>query len=323
MEKRVLSVLLLLLLLGMFSACKEDNYGEFYTEDALLQNTLIQCVITQTGVDQVSYQIYNATDYEIYIEHRGTVLQIYRDGVWAEASHAEDRLWVDRGNLGGPRRINKPLYEGGVDFNYYMNMVPGVYRILVKMEAQKPRTDAPIEEIYATAYFTVTDQVYGVFEQKDGILQNSKVTLSIDGNKLTSPVKRIGARFCNGTAFHVEREGNYAADENYDYMLEIFEDGAWKQAPTFGEILREDGGWSLDLYQELEPGDDSWTLGFWKRSQIEGGNPALMDKRYIELVPGEYRVRVKYAITDEVAGVEIPEGQLEAVAYFTVVTPAK
>jgi len=44
----------------------------------------------------------------------------------------------------------------------------------------------------------------------------------------------------------------------------------------------------------------------------------LMDKRYIALEPGEYRVRIKYTATCGVDGVEIPEGQLEAVAYFTV-----
>lgn len=319
MKKRLSILLLSLLLLCSLAACnKKDKYGVTYTEDGVLQNTLIQCVITKAEVDQVNYQIHNATDYEIYTDAQWTLLQAYEDGAWVQTPYNQNHLWVDRDNLGAPRRTNKPLYEDGFSCE---NMKPGFYRIVVKLEVQKPEEGAPVEEVYAVAYFTITDEVYGVFEEKDGILQNTKVTLSINDKELTAPVMRIRALFENKTAFKIERPEKYAADENYDYLLEVFADGVWKKAPSFGEILREDGGWSLDLYQELEPGDDSWTLGFWKRSQIEGGNPALMDKRYIALEPGEYRVRVKYAITEEIEGAEIPEGQLEAVAYFTVVEP--
>lgn len=44
---------------------------------------------------------------------------------------------------------------------------------------------------------------------------------------------------------------------------------------------------------------------------------------YCSLNPGKYRLRVKYNVIAADKNVEIPEGQLEAVAYFTVTAPAE
>lgn len=307
MKKRLSILLLSLLLFCSLAACnKKDKYGVTYTEDGVLQNTLIQCVITETGPKRVHYEVHNASEYKIYLDSQFTVLQIYKDGGWVEAPHGEHRIIVDRDNLGAPRRVNKPLYEGGVDFNYYKGMTPGLYRILVKLEVQKPEKDAAVEEIYATAYFTVTDAVYGVFETKDGILQNTSITLAMKKEALTAPVLGVGAYLQNESCFEI-KEQKYAANDNYSYLLEVLVDGVWTQAPSFGEIIRE----------------DDVRMDFWKPEQIESGAAELMDKRYIALTPGEYRMRVKYAITEAVDGAEIPEGQLEAVAYFTVTAPVE
>ena len=316
MKKRLLLLLLLLLTLCSLAACREEEmqeekqeesrekFGTIYTEDGLAQNTLIQCVITETGPSKVHYEVHNATEYEIYTDSRCTVLQIYKDGGWVEAPHEDGRIFVDRDIL-GPRWHYKPLYEGGVPFSYYKDMTPGFYRILVGLELKK-KEDAAVEKIYAVAYFTVTDEVYGIFEAKDGILQNTGITLTMNNKELTAPMVSVNARIQNDTCFEIE-EQKYAANDNYSYLLEVLADGVWKQAPTFGEIIREDGA----------------RVDFWRPEQIESGVAALMDKRYIALTPGEYRVRVKYVIVGEIEGAEIPDGQLEAVGYFTVTAPVE
>ena len=60
MKKRLVSLLIAVLLLVILSSC-DGGYGEFYTEDDLLQNTQIQCVVTSVGAREVSYEIRNAT----------------------------------------------------------------------------------------------------------------------------------------------------------------------------------------------------------------------------------------------------------------------
>jgi len=324
MKKRLLSVFLALLMLCALTACNGDSnsekFGEIYVEDGFSQNTLIKCVVTEKGPRGVAYEIRNETSYRINVDRLRGSLQIRRGDAWEQAPIDPDYIMVDREPLGWGG-ICKEVYEGRV--NHYKPLHPGEYRIIVSIEIKKPETGAKIEELFAVTPFTVTDEVYGSFETKDGILQNTRVTLSIDGAELPTPLTRIGAVFQNKSVFEIEWREKYAENENYDYLLEVFENGVWKQAPTFGERILKEGGWSLSNYREIEPVDNTWTQGFWRSAQIKGGNPALMDKRYIEPAPGKYRVRVKYAITEAIEGVEIPEGQLEAVAYFTVTAPAQ
>ncbi len=304
MKKRILSLFLAFLTLSLacaLSACDEE-YGEFYTdENGILQNTKVECAVTSTGAREITYEIRNATPYSIWI--KAVVLHIYRDGKWEEAPYDEGYIWVDRDLLGGWLGTSEEVYEREVDFGYGEALYPGDYRIVVEMEAKKNSYFEETAEFCAIACFTVTDEVYGVFETKDGILQNTKVRLATDGKELTAPVKGIGAGLQNESCFEIEQQ-KYAVDECYEYLLELWEDGEWKQAPSFGEVLWEGNSWEKD---------------FWKPEQIEGGNPALMDKRYIALTPGQYRARVKYVIVGDTGGAEIPEGQLEAVGYFTVI----
>lgn len=296
--KRLLSLLILLALLCTLASCSGD-YGEFYTEDDLLQNSQIQCVVTSAGAREVCYEIRNATPYSIWI--KAVALHVYQDGAWEKAPFQQDgHIWVDRDLLGGWRGTQKEVYEEKVEFAYYKTMHPGEYRIVVEMEAKKNRYKAETEVFFATACFTVTDEVYGVFEGEEGILQNSLVTLQITNYDFGAPFLKPWYHLKNESAFDVEQQ-KYA-DDGYGYLLEMHKDGAWVACPTFGEMVKED----------VEQRD------FWLEKQTQADAAALMEKRYIALEAGEYRMRVKYTLTCGVDGVEIPEGQLEAVAYFTV-----
>ncbi len=303
MKKRLLSLFLAIFLLCTLASC--SDYGEFYTEVGILQNSLIQCVVTSTGAREIIYEIHNATPYSLWV--KAVALHVYQDGAWEKAPFQQDgHIWVDRDNLGGWQGTYKEVYKQEIDFAYYKTMHPGEYRIVVEMEAKKNRYDAEKEVFYATASFTITDEVYGVFETKDGILQNTNVILHIKKEKLEAPVVDPSHYLENNSAFDVEQQ-RYSMDNNYNYLLEVLGDGVWKEAPTFGEIIHE----------EVARKD------FWLKEQIGSDAAALMDKRYVALEPGEYRMRVKYTATCGVDGVEIPEGQLEAVAYFTVTAPTE
>ena len=304
MKRRVIAMMLALVMLCALVACGEEEYGEFYTEDDLLQNTQIKCVVTQAGAREIAYEIRNATPYSIWI--KAVALHVYQDGAWEKAPFQQDgHLWVDRDHLGGWRGTCKEVYEEKVDFAYYKTVYPGEYRIVVEMEAKKNGYKAETEVFYATACFTVTNEVYGVFEEKGGILQNSLVTLQVTNYDFDAPFLDPWYHLENKSAFDVEQQ-KYA-DDGYGYLLEKQVDGAWVPCPTYGEIVREN----------VEEKD------FYLPEQTESGAADLMEKRYIALEAGEYRMRVKYTATCGVDDVEIPEGQLEAVAYFTVTAPVQ
>ena len=64
-------------------------------------------------------------------------------------------------------------------------------------------------------------------------------------------------------------------------------------------------------------------MEFWEAREIKNIDPTLKEKRYLALEPGQYRLRVKYRVSDNTGGVELPEGQPEAVVYFTVTAPTE
>ena len=275
----------------------QEEFGQLYTRDGFVQNTLINCMITKASASGVSYEIHNRTACRIYTNDKVTDLYKYQDGEWVWVPENEDHIVVEREPLGW-RGVYKEIYEG--DVYHHHRMGPGFYRIVVKMEVKKPDEGAKVEEMYAVAYFTLGDEVYGTFEEKDGILQNTNITLRVVNNSLVAPVDGVFVDICNESVFDIEPQ-TYA-DGNYDYSLEIFKDGVWQQAPSFGEVI----------------GTEDRNMVYWTDEQIGNGAAALMDKRYRALEAGEYRARVKYSATCRLEGVEIPEGQLEAVAYFTV-----
>lgn len=211
---------------------------------------------------------------------------------------------------------------GSFEIEYPENLTVGEYRLVFGdfywMDgALIPYGEGP----FIVGDFTVTAPLvmeYGSFTEKDGILQNSHITLKLDTVDLTAPVNKLSYTLYDNTDFYVEYQTHFSASDFKD-LLEVYVDGEWKEAPTFGEILTDrDGPYT---YTEPDPyARENYGLGmnFWKPYQIENGDPMLMGKRYLALEPGYYRLRVKYTLHTEDEGAQIPEGQLEAVAYFTV-----
>jgi len=217
--------------------------------------------------------------------------------------------------------------EGSFEINHPERLSVGEYRLVFGDFRYAQGTLLPYgEEPYIVGEFTVSAPIvmeYGKFEEKNGILQNSHVTLTLDTTDLNAPVSKLSYTLKEFTDFYVEHQCYFVASD-FKELLEVLVDGEWREAPTFGEILTDRDG----PYTQTEPDPyarDSYQLGmnFWRPYQIEGGEPTLMGKRYLALTPGQYRLRVKYALHTNEQDVEIPEGQLEAVAYFTVTAPAQ
>ena len=216
-------------------------------------------------------------------------------------------------------------YDGSFEIDYPKNLTPGEYRLVFGDFRWADGVMIPWgEEFFIVGDFTVTAPVvmeYGEFEEKDGILQNSRVTLTVDATDLNAPVTKLTYTLHDYTDFYVAHTPHFTATDFRD-LLEVFVDGEWRAAPSFGEVMADrDGSYT---YTDQDPyARESHQLGmnFWKPYQIEGGEPTLMSKRYLALEPGYYRLRVKYTLHTEDESIEIPEGQLEAVAYFTVNEP--
>ena len=160
---------------------------------------------------------------------------------------------------------------------------------------------------------------YGEFYTEDGILQNTKVTLTVETKETQAPVTELTFYLREETDFNMSMWTYGTAEE----VLEIFEDGSWKTALTFGGYVREGAlgnnvGTTTPKHQQ-----HSETMRFWEPTpnDIEEGEYATF--RYLPLTAGKYRLRVRYSLHTEDESVEIPEGQLEAVAYFTVTAPAE
>ncbi len=164
---------------------------------------------------------------------------------------------------------------------------------------------------------------YGEFYTEDGILQNTQVTLTVETENLVAPVSELSFTLREETDFELWLTTSTYEQERNQKLLEVFEDGEWKQAPTFGSYIREGNvanhpGATTQKHQE-----HSETMQFFLPAPTETEVPDLASFRYLPLTQGSYRLRVRYSFYSEEQGVEIPEGQLEAVAYFTVTAPAE
>lgn len=157
---------------------------------------------------------------------------------------------------------------------------------------------------------------YGEFYTEDGILQNTKVTLTVELNPSGAPVTELSFTLREETDFAMSVWAYGKAQE----VLEVLEDGEWRMAPTFGSYVREgplsnNAGASTPKHQE-----HSKTMQFWDATPDEKEDPVRVATfRYLPLTQGEYRLRVRYSFSTDDENAEIPEGQLEAVAYFTVI----
>ena len=347
MKKRVLSLFLCVLLLFSLASCTEEEvasvppeYGTFYTADGILQNSHITLVIENESlvapVTELSYALYDNSDFRVIFDdmqrnnHKCiNILEIYRDGEWQLApmgGTGENLGNFADGNKADPKEHqvrkqemefsyiptktdNPELLDGGALKRYYP-LEAGVYRVRVwySVYTTDESVQIPEGQLEAVAYFTVTDGNYDIFEQKDGILQCNKVKLEIKNETLSAPVSTLKFALTAEYAMLLHQQ-KYADVKNMEHLLEIFEGGEWKQAPCFGEITHA---------SEI---NSIWKMEFWEAREINNLDPSLKEKRYLALEAGQYRLRVRYEIDAHPNGVVIPEGQLEAVAYFTVTAP--
>ena len=158
---------------------------------------------------------------------------------------------------------------------------------------------------------------YGTFFAEDGIFQNTAITLSITSQNLVAPVKELEYVLHDNSDYFVDSMSNVKVGIEARDVLEIYQDGAWHKVEVRGEGQRE------PLYQRvigdpLERKDRHICMKFY--------DPEVWDsvvKHYAYLKAGSYRLRVTYWIFTDDENAYIPEEQLEAVAYFTVVAPTE
>ncbi len=319
-KKMILAVVaaaLLLLGIGIFFLVTN---GRTIKKDGLVQNSRIYIENIYVEDRTVHYTVVNGRFSRIFTDEKPHVYK-WVDGEWQLVL-----LWGRQNDIASIVKAFDER-EGSFEINYPENLTVGKYRLVFGDFRYVNGETVPYgDEPFIVGDFTVTTPLvmeYGEFEQKDGILQNSLITLTLDPVDLTAPVTKLSYTLHDNTDFYVDYQWHFAASDFKD-LLEVYEDGAWVQAPTFGEILVDrDGPY---IFTEPDPyARESYELGmyFWKSYQIEGGEPTLMGKRYLALAPGQYRLRVKYTLHTDDESVEIPEGQLEAVAYFTVTAPAQ
>lgn len=313
----ILSSVLAAVLLGIGIFFLVTN-GRTETKDGLRQNSRLYIENIYIEDRTVHYTVVNKRYERVFTNEKPYVYK-WVSGAWELVT-----LWGRQYNLACIVGAFD-TYDGSFEIDYPENLSAGEYLLVF---GDFRWTDGELipygERPFIVGDFTVTAPIvleYGKFEERDGILQNSHVTLTLDTPDLNAPVTKLSYTLQDNTDFYVRYEW-YAAASDFKDLLEVYVNGEWKQAASFGEVLADrDGpyyGTDIDPYDR-----ESYRLGmnFWKPYQIEGGDPSLMGKRYLALEPGEYRLRVKYTLYTEDESVEIPQGQLEAVAYFTVGEP--
>ena len=153
---------------------------------------------------------------------------------------------------------------------------------------------------------------YGTFYEENGILQNTHVTLIVENESLVAPVTELKYVLRDDFDFSVwyrddERENSRTPD-----LLEVYSGGGWSQ-------VGQRGGGGTHTAWIRSPQDPTERIAHHIKMRFvdrkTGGNG------YIYLQPGFYRIRVQYSVSTDDENAYIPEGQLEAVAYFTVTAP--
>ena len=170
MKKRILSLFLCVLLLFPLASCAEEDpvleYGTFYTENGLLQNTRVYLVITEDEMSSLlhefSYELCNETSFSVRF-HEYRKIECYRDGKWQEVPPS-NTLSLDITRLPAPLAAGEKktqteyLKEDGVgDAAYdYAYLSMGLYRIV--FSAYFEEADAYLEQnpdFYIVGYFEV------------------------------------------------------------------------------------------------------------------------------------------------------------------------
>jgi len=178
MKKRLLVLLLAILTVCAVVSCgkeAEKQYGEFYTEEGILQNTHITLTVdTQdlvAPVNELSYTLNETCDFYVWpVQYfpgteRIDLIEIHREGAWEEAPKNLD------GALMPYERIEvtdgyeaHDVWNRSINFSKdkmrtaYLPLEAGQYRLRVKYQVYKEDADTkfPSGTGEAVAYFTVT-----------------------------------------------------------------------------------------------------------------------------------------------------------------------
>ena len=157
---------------------------------------------------------------------------------------------------------------------------------------------------------------YGTFYEEDGILQNTLITLVLEADELTAPVEELSFSLQEKSDWFV-RESSHISGTDCTHLIEFYADGVWKEVRRVGHLRREllvnFSQENLD-YQAHHTYDRKMIFYAEKGSLVEL-------QHYLPLEVGFYRIRIKYLLYTDDENAYIPEGQLEAVAYFTVTAP--
>ena len=180
--KKVFSLLLVLLLL-LATGCKKEpeapELGEFYTEDGVLQNTMVCAVLKTTDltapVTKLSYTLYDNCD--LLVTHsswsrgndkRNDLLEILCDGEWQEApieGEKEGAVLYNTSNTTDPsEHVAEDLEmelshytETGSKLKRYAPLTEGFYRLRIAYGVKAAEgVTLPHEKAEAVIYFTVT-----------------------------------------------------------------------------------------------------------------------------------------------------------------------
>ena len=156
---------------------------------------------------------------------------------------------------------------------------------------------------------------YGTFYKENGIMQNTLVTLHLKENTFVAPVTELEYVLSDNCDFGVRLDETARVNTLVPDVLEYYSgSGHWSLV-----VIESDGGGQIADNTKRDDPAERWEhtlkMRFGEKKSGENGY------RYLE--PGLYRVRVKYALYADDENAYIPEEQLEAVAYFTVVAPTE
>ena len=335
MMKRIFTLLLAVLLLTSLASCskEEPEYGTFYVEDGITQNTLVTLTLKTENltapVEQLSFSLQETSDF--YVRQGTQVIEKYTKGAWKEAPSIGS-LKNEEADF-SPEELDyraHHTYDSKMTFQnatgiislgprYYLPLSPGSYRIRVKysLYADDENAYIPEEQLEAVAYFTVSrkdgaaEYEYGTFYKEDGIFQNTAITLGIESEDLVAPVKELKYVLHDNSDYWVDDEDDYKSNVDARDVLEIYRDGTWQKVEVRGEGMTE-RAYIRVVGDPTERKDLHSSMKFYAPEQDNEM------KHYAYLEPGFYRLRVAYYIFTDDDYAYIPEEQLEAVAYFTV-----
>ena len=331
--KHILSLLLLLALLFCFGCQRPEDplptdgnttaqyqpAGHLYHTDNTLQSSLVSLVLIPgqltAPVNKISYDVVNNTGCPISLNYGGYAVDIYEDGVWNELPVYKQNGW-ETGRYSYAREIVSLLYHSTISFpgQYYgrqeQMLGVGTYRIRHSYHFILDENETLSEIREAVAYFTVTEPGAATIPDNptlteeqmsatyvaNGIHSRRGITMYAEHvTPLTAPISQLKISIRNDSGYKINLDVK-------DRVLERYENGVWKQAPSaVPETAEHSVPYTFDTHGPYTNDIVSYT---WRL-----GNKGAV---YAALQPGLYRLRQPYTLSG-------PETDgLEAVAYFSV-----